>query len=131
MALLAKDLAEVKSMLGSDASASVRTQPTLPDTHASSSASTSKKPEPPARTMRGFVSGVKRMILQNPDLVVLGQNRKRKEDNEEMIYFFFSTNEIVDGGNMAKAILKGFLAAEYADVLFDTTCPENGVSRNV
>ena len=131
MALLAKDLAELKSTLGSDASASVRAQPTLPATLSSSSASTSLKPEPPARTMRGFVSGVKKMILQNPDLVVLGQNRKRKEDNEDMIYFFFSTDEIVDGGKLAKEILKGFLAAEYADVLFDTTCPENGVSRNV
>ena len=81
--------------------------------------------------MRGFASEVKRIILKNPDVVVLGQNQKRKEDNEVTIYFFFSTNEIVDGGKLAKEILKGFLAAEYADVLFDTTCPENGVSRNV
>ena len=131
MALLAKDLAELKSTLGSDASASVRAQPTLPATLSSSSASTSMKPEPPARTMRGFVSGVKKMILQNPDLVVLGQNRKRKEDNEDMLYFFFSTNEIVDGGNMAKAILKDILPAEYAAEIYETTCPEHGVSSNV
>jgi hypothetical protein len=71
------------------------------------------------------------MILQNPDLVVLGQNRKRKEDNEDMICFFFSTDEIVDGGKLAKEILKGFLAADYADLIFETTCPENGVSSNV
>ena len=71
------------------------------------------------------------MILKNPDLVVLGQNRKRKEDNEEMIFFFFSTNGLVDGGNMAKTILKGFLAADYADLIFETTCPENGVRTNV
>ncbi len=131
MAILAKDIAELKSRLDANASASSCTQPTQPGTLALSSAPTSKKPEPPASTMRGFVSGVKKKILQNPDLVVLGQNRKRKEDNEDMLYFFFSTNEIVDGGTMAKEILKGFLASSYADVIFETTCPENGVSSNV
>ena len=130
MALLAKDMAEVKCMLRGDASASVRTQPTLPGTLASSSAPTSKKAEPPAAVMRGFTSEVKRILLKNPDVVVLGQNRKRKED-DDTAFFFFSTNEIVDGGNMAKAILKDILPAEYAAEIYETTCPEHGVSSNV
>ena len=131
MALLAKDIAEVKCMLRDGASASVRTQPTLPGNLASSSAPTSKKAEPPAAVMRGFTSEVKRILLKNPDVVVLGQNRKRKEENDDMVYFFFSTNEIVDGGNMAKAILMDIFPTEYAAEIYETTCPEHGVSSNV
>ena len=76
--------------------------------------------------MRAFVAHVRRTLLKTPDIVVVGQNRKRKDDSDEG--FFFSSNSTVEGTALARDILTHNHSGQYANEMFSTTAPEGGVS---